>query len=116
MYFLLFILQPIFLYLPYQAVHAPLQVPEQYKEPFKNIIEDEDRLNLAGMISSMDEGIGNLTQTLKDTGLYSNTVIIFSTGTLSCILCFLYTLIFKIVLPIDHYFASAWDDPMMYHA
>ena len=95
-------LQPLFLCLPYQAVHAPLEVPEQYKEPFKHIIKDNERLNLAGMISCMDEGIANLTKTLKDTGLYNNSIIIFSTGTFLCILCFVLFLLYLYFQPIDH--------------
>ena len=31
------------------------------------------------MVSAMDDGIGNLTQALKDTGLYDNSVIFFTT-------------------------------------
>ena len=57
-----------------------MQVPEQYKEPFKDKIKDKTRLNLAGMVSCMDEAIANITQTLKETDLYDNTIMIFSTG------------------------------------
>ncbi|XP_072050869.1 arylsulfatase J-like isoform X2 [Amphiura filiformis] len=71
--------KPIFLYLPYQAVHEPMEVPEQYTEPFKDKIKDKTRLQLAGIVSCMDEGIANITQTLKETGLYDNTIMIFST-------------------------------------
>ena len=31
------------------------------------------------MVSALDDSIGNLTQTLKDTGLYNNSVIFFTT-------------------------------------
>ncbi|XP_072020732.1 arylsulfatase J-like [Amphiura filiformis] len=71
--------KPLFLYLPYLAVHGPIQVPKRYKEPYKDIISDEKRLTLAGMMNCLDEGVGNVTDTLKETGLYDNTIIIFST-------------------------------------
>ena len=68
--------------MPYLAVHDPIQAPERYKEPYKDRIADEQRLTLAGMINCLDEGIGNVTDTLKEAGLYDNTIIIFSTGKL----------------------------------
>ncbi|XP_072050878.1 arylsulfatase B-like [Amphiura filiformis] len=71
--------KPLFIYLPFHAVHNPLQVPKQYSEPFKKLIPDEDRVTLAGMISCLDEAVQNITTTLKETGLYNNTIIIFST-------------------------------------
>ena len=70
----------MFLYLPFQAVHVPLEVPAHYKDPFRAVITDEKRLTMAGMISCVDEAIDNITNTLKETGMYDNTIIIFSTG------------------------------------
>ncbi len=72
-------LQPLFLYLPYQAVHGPLQVPEYYSNQYKSI-NDTNRRIYAGMVTCMDEGIGNITQTLHKLGMWKDTIMIFSTG------------------------------------
>ncbi|XP_077982048.1 arylsulfatase B-like [Glandiceps talaboti] len=70
---------PLFLYLSFQAVHAPLQVPTQYVTMYKDKIKDWDRRTYAAMTTCMDEAIGNVTKTLKEKGLLENSVIVFST-------------------------------------
>ena len=36
---------------------------------------------VSGMVSALDEGIGNITNTFKEKGMWDNTVVIFTTGT-----------------------------------
>ena len=40
-------------------------------------ISDPDRMMFSAAASALDESVMNITQTLKDTGLYDNTVIVF---------------------------------------
>ncbi|XP_071089640.1 arylsulfatase B-like [Haliotis cracherodii] len=70
--------KPFFLYMAYQSVHAPLQVPSKYMDQYSHI-KDMQRRTYAGMTSCMDEGIGNITAALKATGQLENTLIVFST-------------------------------------
>lgn len=121
----------------YQAVHAPLEVPDTYTWEYYNI-QDKNRKTYAGkllamerkqnlyllkiggkvikirssfflniilnfkverfndlwyfhfhifvlcegMVSCLDEGVGNLTKALQNAGMWNNTVFIFSTGAL----------------------------------
>ncbi len=68
--------QPFFLYVPFNAVHAPHQVPEKYKEPYAHL--KELRHTYAGMVAAMDEAIGQILSALDEKGLRKNTIIVFS--------------------------------------
>jgi arylsulfatase B len=71
---------PLFLYLAFQAVHCPNQVPQEYMDRYSNHTDWIDRRkNYAGMLTAADEGIGNVTQALQDAGLWENTLVIFTT-------------------------------------
>jgi arylsulfatase A-like enzyme len=71
--------KPLFLYVPFNAVHAPLQVPERYLAPYGHL--SGPRKTLAGMLAAVDEGIGRIVATLEAKGIRDNTLIVFSTDT-----------------------------------
>jgi len=68
--------KPLFLYVPFNGVHAPHLVPPKYKEAYPNLTGV--RQTMAGMISAVDEAIGQITAELEAKGLRQNTLILFS--------------------------------------
>ena len=68
--------QPFFLYLPYNAPHAPLQVPKSYYRQFANIKDPVKRI-YAAMIKCLDDQVGRLLQHVDSLGLDDNTIIVF---------------------------------------
>lgn len=68
--------KPLFLYLPFNAVHGPHQVPEKYCAPYTNLTGV--RRTYAGMLSAMDESIGQVLAALDEKKIRDNTLIIFS--------------------------------------
>ena len=64
----------LFLYLAYQAVHAPAQVPPSYSSNFS--FPSPSRNAFAGMLSCADEGIGNVTRALGDAGMLGDTLVV----------------------------------------
>ncbi|MBI1336767.1 MAG: sulfatase-like hydrolase/transferase [Phycisphaera sp.] len=68
--------KPLFLYVPFNAVHNPLQVPDEYMKPFGNL--KKPRQTYAGMLAAMDEQVGHIIDTLAEKNLLDNTLILFS--------------------------------------
>jgi arylsulfatase A-like enzyme len=70
---------PFFVYLPTQAVHLPLEVPESYAAPYRAKGLSDDVSKLYGMVADLDQNIGRLFAKLQALGLEQNTVVIFLT-------------------------------------
>ena len=68
--------KPLFLYVPFNGVHSPFQVPDQYIQAYPNL--EGNRKKLAGMLAAVDEAVAQIVASLKKTGMLENTLIIFS--------------------------------------
>ncbi len=72
--------QPFFLYLAYNAPHFPVQPPKGWADKVKQRDPGlpEKRSNLIAFIEHLDHGIGKVIASLKESGQYENTIIIFT--------------------------------------
>ncbi len=68
--------KPLFLYVPFNGVHGPHQVPESYPAAYPDLTGI--RKTMAGMVSAVDAGIGQIVAALEEKGLRDNTIILFS--------------------------------------
>lgn len=65
-----------FLYLPFNAQHAPLQAPKKYLDRYPNIL-DENRKTFAAMMTAMDDGVGRVMAKIRALGQEENTLVFF---------------------------------------
>jgi arylsulfatase A-like enzyme len=68
--------RPLFLYVAFNAVHAPHQVPDSYKAPYGQLAEP--RRTYAGMVAAMDEAVGKIVDAVEREGLRRDTLFLFS--------------------------------------
>ncbi|MEX2232935.1 MAG: sulfatase-like hydrolase/transferase [Cyclobacteriaceae bacterium] len=69
--------EPFFLYLPLNAPHAPLLVPDHCREPYKHL--NKQTATYFGMIAHVDHRLGQFVSMLEEEGLRDNTILIFLT-------------------------------------
>jgi arylsulfatase A-like enzyme len=72
--------RPFFLYLAYNAPHAPIQPPQEWLEKVQKRQPgiDVKRAKLVALIEHMDDGVGKLLAALKEARLDENTLVIFT--------------------------------------
>lgn len=68
--------RPLFLYVPFNAVHGPYQVPEKYTRLYPQL--KGQRRTYAGMIAAMDEAVGQIVEAIDRKGLTKQTLFLFS--------------------------------------
>jgi arylsulfatase A-like enzyme len=84
--------QPFFMYYASPLPHLPLQVPQEYVERYVKIFGNEEpyigdkgyfpnrypHAAYAGMITYLDDQVGEIVAKLKELGIYENTLIVFT--------------------------------------
>ena len=68
--------KPKFLYMPFNAQHAPLQAPQKYLDRFPNITDPKRKL-FAAMMTGMDDAIGRVLAKIREQGQEENTLVFF---------------------------------------
>lgn len=67
---------PFFLFLAYNAPHTPMEAKEEDLAEYSEI-EDPKRRTYAAMVHAVDRGVGEVVESLKKTGQFENTLIVF---------------------------------------
>jgi len=67
--------KPFFVYLPFNAVHAPIEAPAKYTDPFPELTGT--RKTYAGMQAGLDAAVGKVLGAIKKQGIEKNTVVFF---------------------------------------
>jgi arylsulfatase A-like enzyme len=75
---------PWFVYVPFHAVHIPIDTPDEYKALYKDSSffdepkKDESYRRFAAFVSQLDAKVGQLVTALDETGQRGNTLIVFT--------------------------------------
>jgi arylsulfatase A len=70
---------PFFLYLPYYAVHTPLQAPQNLIQKYEkklNVDSSQKNAVYGAMVERMDFNVGRIMTKIKSSGLTENTLVI----------------------------------------
>jgi len=68
--------ESFFLYLPFNAVHAPLQATPKDRGQF-DTVADEKRQTFSAMLAALDRAVGAVLDKLHEAGLEDNTLVFF---------------------------------------
>ncbi len=70
--------RPFFCYVPYNAPHHPLQVPERYLAKYLERGLDEETACVYGMVENIDDNLARILAKLDQLELADNTIVIFT--------------------------------------
>jgi len=67
---------PYFAYVPFNAVHTPIEATEKYQKRFAHV-ENEKRRDFCAMTSALDDAVGRIVEAVEESGNADNTLILF---------------------------------------
>jgi len=76
--------QPWFIYVPFHAVHIPIDAPDEYKQPWANVkLHDDPEKNeslqrMAAFVAQLDAKVGEFVEAVDERGVRENTLIVFT--------------------------------------
>lgn len=70
--------QPMYMYLPFQSVHGPIEVPKTYLDMY-SFIHDKNRRIKSGMVTALDVAVKFVVNALQHRGMWENTLFVFTT-------------------------------------
>lgn len=70
--------EPFFIYIPTNAPHDPLEISDEYADPYREMGLDDSVARIYGMVENIDDNIGRLLELLERLGLDEDTIIIFT--------------------------------------
>lgn len=68
--------EPLFIYLPMQSIHEPIQVPDEYLAPYA-YLKDKNRRGMAGMATCLDSQLERIAAALQARGMWDDTIVVF---------------------------------------
>ena len=68
---------PFFLYVAFNAPHAPLETTDEYYQRFPQFKDERKRIH-AAMISALDDGVGRILDRVAASGAADNTIVVFT--------------------------------------
>jgi arylsulfatase A-like enzyme len=68
--------EPFFLYLAFNAPHAPLEATDAYYQRFPQFTDERKRI-YAAMVSALDDGVGRVLAKLREVGVDERTLVVF---------------------------------------
>ncbi len=69
--------RPFFCYVPYNAPHTPMQIPDRYFDKYKSRGLDDRNAAIYGMVENIDENVARILKTLDELELTKNTIVVF---------------------------------------
>jgi arylsulfatase A-like enzyme len=69
--------RPFFVYLPFNAVHSPMEATPEYLARFAHVTDPLRRTHLA-QLAALDDAVGRVVKTVDDAGLGRRTLILFT--------------------------------------